>query len=145
VGDPALHVDALLLAQDHDAPAPEAAEPADDGAVLAEVAVAGQRCEVLDQAGHVVLHVRPVRMARHLGLLPGRQLGVGLAQQPLGLALQARDFLRDVDVIVVREVAQLLDLALELGDRLFKIQKIGHSCPAGFGASLAQAPGSGDG
>ena len=78
VADAALGVGALLVADDHDRAAAEAAEPADDGLVLGEVAVAGERREVLDQRADVVEAVRALGMARHLRLLPGRQLAVGV-------------------------------------------------------------------
>src|SRR3546814_1274874 len=84
------------------------------------------RSEVLDQLGDVVLEVRPVRVARHLGLLPGRQLAVGLPQQPLDLALQFLDLVGDVDLAIVGEVPQLCDLAFQLGDRLFEVEEIVH-------------------
>ncbi len=71
VAHPALGVGALLLADDDDRAAAEAAEAADDGAVLGEGAVAGERREVGDQRRHVVGEVRPLGMARHLHLLPG--------------------------------------------------------------------------
>ena len=60
-------------AEDRDRLAAEAAEPGDDRLVLAEFAVAGERLEIGDQPGDVVLGVRPVGMARDLRLLPGRQ------------------------------------------------------------------------
>ena len=53
-----------------DALAAEAAEAADDGVVVAELAVAGERRELGDQRADVVETVRPLRMARDLGLLP---------------------------------------------------------------------------
>src|SRR3546814_9958767 len=65
-------------------------------------------------------------MARHLGLLPGGQLAVGLAQQPLDLALQLLDLVGDVDLAVIGEVPQLFDLAFELGDRLFEVEEVVH-------------------
>ena len=54
VPDAGLGVGALLLADDADRLAAEAAEAADDGLVLAEFAVAGERREILDQPGAVV-------------------------------------------------------------------------------------------
>ena len=66
--------------------AAEAAEAADDGLVLAEGAVAGQRRELLDQRGAVVLEMRPLRMARHQRLLPGRQRGIEVLQRLAALA-----------------------------------------------------------
>ena len=80
---------AFLMADQHDPAAAEPAEAADDRLILAEGAVAGQRHEILDQAGDIILEMRPLGMAGDLGLLPGRQLGIGVAQQPLGACPRA--------------------------------------------------------
>ena len=72
----AVGVGALLVADDADALAAEAAEAADDRRVLAEFAIAGERDEIGDEPGDVVEAMRPLRMAGDLGLLPGCQLGV---------------------------------------------------------------------
>ena len=101
VPDAALGVGALLVADDHDGAAAEAAEPAHDGLVLGEVAVAGQRREVLDQGVDVVEAMRPLGMARDLRLLPGRELGVGVDQRLLRLLLELRDLVGDRDRAVV--------------------------------------------
>jgi hypothetical protein len=63
-------------------------------------------------------------MARHLHLLPRRQLGVGLADQALDLNLQLRDLVGDRHVAGLGEMPQLLDLAFQLGDRLLEIQEV---------------------
>ena len=55
--------------------------------VLGEIAVACKRREVLHQAIDVILEMGPMWMARHLGLLPGVQFGVGVAQ-PLDIGDQ---------------------------------------------------------
>ena len=67
-------IGAFLVADDADALAAETAEPADNGGVVAELAVAGQRHEIGDQPGDVVEAMRPLRMARDLRLLPRRQI-----------------------------------------------------------------------
>src|SRR5690606_13668895 len=64
--DAALRVRTLLVAEDADAAAAEAAEAADDGGVLAEFAIAGEWHEIGDQAADVVETVRPLRMAGDL-------------------------------------------------------------------------------
>ena len=77
------------MADHHDGAAAEAAEPADDRLVLGEVAVAGQRREVLDQRVDVVEAMRALGMARHLRLLPGRELGVGVDEGLLAPSARA--------------------------------------------------------
>ena len=73
----------------------------------------------------VVERVRPLRMARQLRHLPRRKLRVDLFQQPLALLLQPVDLFRNVDRGIVLHETQLVDLRLELGDRLLEIQKRG--------------------
>ena len=112
-------------------PAAEAAEPGDDRRVLGEFPVAGERREILDQelAG-IVDEMRPVGMAGDLRLLPGRQLGVDVGERLAGARLQPGDLVIDGDrVALVAERAQLLDLALEIGDRLFEIEVAAHPDP----------------
>ena len=117
---------ALLLAEHDDAAPAEPADAADDGGVLAEGAVAGQRHVVGDQPVDIALGVRPLGMARHLHPLPRRQLGIGRAQLLLHLVLQAHDFLGDVDIARVRQVPELGNLAFELRDRLLEVEICGH-------------------
>ncbi len=123
VAHPALGVGALLVADHDQRAAAEARETALDRAVVAEGAIARERRVVLEQLGRVVGEMRPLGMARDLRLLPGVELGVGLAQQLLGARLEARDLVGEVEVAAVGQMAQLLDLALELADRLLELQQ----------------------
>ncbi len=107
----------------HDRAAAEPAEPADDGLVLGEVAVARHGREVLDQRVNEIEAVGPLGMARDKRLLPRRELGVGVDQSGARLLLQLLDLLRDRDLaLVVFERAQLGDLAFELGDGLLEVE-----------------------
>ena len=74
----------------------------------------------------IVGAVRPVGMPRELDLLPRRQLGIGLAQQPVDLGLEPCHLVGDVDVVAVGEVPQLVDFAFELGQRLLEIEEVAH-------------------
>jgi hypothetical protein len=113
------------VADDDDGTAAIAGEAALDRPVVAERAVAGERREVGEQRVDVVREVRPLGMAGDLRLLPGRELGVGLAQQLLGTGLEARDLLAQAELAVAGgKVAQLLDLALELADRLLEFEQL---------------------
>ena len=80
------------MSDHHHRAAAEPAEPADDCLVLGEVAVACERREVLDQAADEVEAVRAILMARHLGLLPGGELGIGLFQGVARLRLELGEF-----------------------------------------------------
>jgi hypothetical protein len=112
-----------MAEHDHRA-ATKAREPALNRAVVAERPVACERRVVLEQAGDVVGEMRPLGMARDLGLLPGVELGVGLPEQLLRPGLEAGDLVGEVEVAAVREVAQLLDLAFQLADRLLEFQQL---------------------
>src|SRR5207302_4459604 len=116
----------------------KAANAAHDGAILGEGAVAGERREFGEEPGDIIRAVRPLGMARDQHLLPGRELGIGLTQLPIGLGLKARRLVGDVDVAAVREVPQRLDLALQLGDWLFEFEEMPH-----WAGCLAQPPARG--
>ena len=76
-----------------------------------------------EEGVEVVERVGPLRVTRHLRDLPRVQLAVDFLRQRLALLLQARDLLGDVERGIVLHEAQLLDLGLELGDRLLEIEK----------------------
>ena len=77
---PALGVGTLLLTDHRDRLAAEAREAADDGVVLAEIAVARQRREVGEQVLDVVEAMRPVWVA-------GKQLSVGPEAHSFAIAI----------------------------------------------------------
>ena len=115
------------MADDADALAAEAAEAADDGLVVAEFAVAGERHEIVDQARDVVEAMRPLRMARHLRLLPRRELGIELLERERGFHLEPADLVADGDrAIALAHGAQFLDLGLQFGHRFFEIEIGAH-------------------
>src|SRR2546426_8243398 len=120
-----LGIAALLVADDHAGRVAEARQAADDRGVVGEGAVAVQLLEMREQHLHIIQRVRPLRMARHLRHLPGRQLAVDVLGKRLAALGEPLDLLRDVDRGVVRHVAQLLDALLELGDRLLEFEERG--------------------
>jgi len=65
-------------------------------------------------------------MSRHLYLFPGIKLFIGLFQLALDTGLQLADLISDVDAAVLAHMAELFDLALKGGYRLFEIQKMAH-------------------
>ena len=98
-------------------------QAADDGVVVTEGAVTSQRRELVEQALHVVEEVRPARMARDLDLLPGRQLGVGVADEGVGAILEPDDLRLDLHRrVFLGELLQLNDLAFDLGNRTLEFQ-----------------------
>ena len=125
--DAGFGVVALFLPQHAYGGAPETSEAADDGFILGEFAVARQRGEIGDQAGAVIDEMRPLRMARHKGLLPRRELAVEIPQRLRGLCLKARDVVGNRDgVPVFTEGAKLFDLGFKFGDGLFEIEVAAH-------------------
>ena len=59
------------------------------------LAVAGERHEVLDQRRHVIKAMRPLRMPRHLRLLPRGEPGIDLLERLRRLAFDAADLVGD--------------------------------------------------
>ncbi len=126
--DPLLGVPALLLADHHHRPAVETRRTADDRPVIRVHAVAMQLLEVREDRRQVVEAVRALRMAGQLGDLPRGEVREDAGGQYAALGTQARDFLADVDLGVVRHESELVDLGFKLRNRLLEIQKThGHS------------------
>ena len=81
----------------------------------------------VDQAGDIVEAMRPLRMARHLRLLPGREVGIELLERERRLDLEAADLLADGDrAVALAHGAQFLDLGLQFGHRLFEVEIAAH-------------------
>src|SRR5262245_10723665 len=118
-----LGVAPLLVADHHAGLAVEAREPADNGGVVGEAAVAVQLLEAGEEIADVVERVRALRVARHQRDLPRAELAVDFLGERLAFLLELRDLRRDVERGVVLHEAQLLDLGLELGDRLLEFQE----------------------
>ena len=62
-------------------------------------------------------------MAGNASNLPRGQFCENALGQRFAFVLKARNFLVDVDLRVVTNVAQLINLRLKLSDRLFKVEK----------------------
>ena len=95
----------------------------DDPAIVGVLPVAVQLAEIAEEAVDVVERVGTLRMARDHRDLPCRQLAVDFLGELLALLLQTRDLVRDVDGRILVHVAQLVDLGLQLGDRLLEIEE----------------------
>ncbi|CUJ22821.1 Uncharacterised protein [Achromobacter sp. 2789STDY5608633] len=118
-----LGVAALLVADHHAGRAVEARQAAHDGLVVGVHAVAVQFVEVGEDFAHVVQRVGTLGVAGDQRRLPRRELGVDFLGQRLALLLQTSDLVGDVHRRIGLHIAQLLDLVLKLGERLFKFQK----------------------
>ena len=76
-------------------------------------------------------------MPRHLDLLPWCQSRISLAQQAGGGVLEAADLVGDIDLAGRGKVAEFLNLALELGDRPFEIQKVADHLRRASGCAVS--------
>ena len=81
------------MADDHRRAALEPPDAADDRLVLAEIAVAGERREILHEPVDVVAEMGPLRVPCDLRLLPGGELGIGLFQGVARLRLELGELL----------------------------------------------------
>ncbi len=115
---------AFLVADDHHRGTVEAGNATDDRRVVGEMPVAVQFLEIAEQVADVVEGIGTLGMARELGDLPTGQIAEDVFGERLALVLQTRDFVADVQRIVVAHQAQLFDLGLQVGDRLFEIKKV---------------------
>src|SRR3954454_7606496 len=104
------------MADDADALAPEAPETPDYRIIIAELAVTRERDEIGDQGRNIIEAVRPIRVAGHLGFLPGGEIGIELHELLCCLGLQPGNLLADGGCAVAGlERAQLVDLGLDFG------------------------------
>ena len=111
------------MAHDDDRAAPEPGEPADDRFVIAEVPVAGEFLELLEDRADEIREVWPVGMARHLRDAPGIEIGVDLLQLLGRFGLQLGQLVGDRRTILARGKGfQFGDLGIELGDRFFEFE-----------------------
>ena len=119
-----LGVAALVGADEHDLVAGEASEAALDGAVVAEEAVAVEFAELA--AGHldVIAEQRPLGVAGDLDGLPGGEVLVGLAEQGGVVGAEVAELLGVIDLLLRLHGLELVDLAFEAGEGLFKFEDV---------------------
>ncbi len=101
----------FFMAQNDDGAPPEATNAALDRLVIGKGAVPGQRDVIINYSIDIVPEMRTVRVTGDLNLLPGGQLLIALPQQLIGLGLQARHFIGDIDFAIIRQMAQLFNFA----------------------------------
>ena len=128
-----LGVASPLVADDHDRLAVETRPAGDDRRVLAIEAIAVQLDEVGEGELQVVDRERAPGVARHLHALQRGQVAVDLRPQLAELPLERRDLLDHAELPVAGEPLQLVDLLLELDDRLLEFHgcRSSHRCSPG--------------
>src|SRR6516225_5472777 len=123
----ALCVRTLFMADDADAFTAETTEPTDNRCVVAELAVTGERNEILDQPGNVVETMWSLWMSSDLGFLPRRKFGIELFERSRCFRFQPTDLFADSDRIArLAHSAQFFDFGLELGHGLFEVEVTAH-------------------
>src|SRR5206468_12330600 len=118
-----LRVAAFLMADEHAGLAAAAREAADDRSVVGVGPIAMQLAKVGEQRVDVIERIGSLRMPRHQRDLPGRQLAVDFLRKELTLFRKTRDLVRNIDSRILVDVAELVDLLLELGDRLLEVEE----------------------
>ena len=114
-------------AQHRHGAAAEAGHRGDDREVVAKRAVAGQRRELVEQVAGIVGEMWAAGVASHLDFLPRGQLGIGVLDQAVGPRLESPDLGVDLHRrVFLGELAQLDDLAFQLGDGTFEFQASVH-------------------
>ena len=116
-------VAAALVADHHHRLALQPRPAGHDRGVLAEQPIAVQLDEVGEDQLDVVERERTPRAARHLHALQRREVAIDLRAQLAQLPLQRRDHLAEVDLAVTRHALQVVDLLLQLDDRLLEFQR----------------------
>src|SRR5207248_230724 len=119
-----LGVLALVMADEHDLGPADAGQPALDRRVIAEVPVAMQFAEPLADDLDIVLEQRALGMAGNLDGLPRRKVLVGFLQERGIVAAKLAKLFRIIHPFGFLMRLQLLDLLLELGERLLKLQDV---------------------
>ena len=94
---------------------------ANDCSVVGEMTVAVQFVELGEDVLDVVQGVRTFRVTCQACDLPAGQLAEDVFGQRFALVLQAGNLIADIQRIVITDQAQLFDLGLQVGDRLFEI------------------------
>ena len=109
------------MADDRHGATVQAREPADDGGVVRERAVAVQLEEVVEDGRQVVEEVRPLGVPAELDLLPLAEPCVELPLESVGLRLERADLYVHI-VARARRRAQLVDATLQLHQRFLEVE-----------------------
>src|SRR3546814_8322434 len=90
---------ALLMADQHDPAPPQRREAAHDRLVLAIMAIAAQRNELVEGMADEIAEMRSLRMTRNLRLLPRCERGIKAGEQIGALALEPLELACDIDIV----------------------------------------------
>jgi hypothetical protein len=111
-----LRVAASLLTHDHDRLAIQARPPPDDRRILTEQPIAVELHEVREAHPDVIECEGTLRIASHLDPLKRRQVLVDLGPKVIELPLEGRDLRVHTELLIPRQLLQLIDLLLEVED-----------------------------
>src|SRR3954454_3243067 len=117
-----LGVAPALVPDHHDRVVVEACPAADDRRVVTERAIPVELDEIGEGKPYVIRGERALRVARDLYPLEGREVLVNFLAQIVELALQRLDRFCYAELTVPCRLLDLVDLPLQLGDRLFKLE-----------------------
>ena len=118
-----LGIATLLMAQQHHPLVTDAANPADQGLVIAAATVAMELNPFITDHLDVIQGARALGMARHLNLLGRAQRFKNFGAPAGGQGFQLEQLLAHIHLRIARKLADLLDLLLELNNRLFKLEQ----------------------
>jgi len=131
-GDAFLGGAAFVVGDEHDLFAAEAGKAGDDGAVVAEGAVAVEFAEVLGDEVEVVGEERAAGVAGDLDGLPGGEVVVDFGGELDEVLAELADFGGVVDAAGALEVLEFGDLGFEFGNGFFEVEPVGWG-GGGFG------------
>jgi hypothetical protein len=107
----------------------DASHAGDDRFVVGEAPIAMELVEIFDDHVDVIARLRPRRMAGHLHGFPRGEVAISFAKQRREILPQPADLGGVIDPFCFLHHDELVDLPLQLKDRLFEFEHIG----GGFG------------
>ena len=111
------------MADNHHRLAVKAGQSADNGVVVAIIAVTVQFGKFSKDKTQVIVRKGTIDVARHLGGLPARQVGKNIFAHLFRFLFKFSDLRLQINGIA-RHFLQLLNLPLQVGNRFFKFEII---------------------
>ncbi len=128
-----LGVTAFLVPNHHAGLPVKSSQTADNGVIIGVVPITVKFFELREYQIQIVKSVRSLRMPSDQGTLPRSQFGVNFFRQVLALHVETGNLFGNINSRIVLHKTKLLNLRLELGNRLFKFKE------ADFHASILAA------